>query len=557
MTKLSDLTTDQIRRYFSSRLKEPNWKSENPQQITRCPWHEDRTPSLSVNLEAGTWKCHAGCGSGGLIDFEQRTSGKDRHACAEDVIEAATGQHEARVSQRRISAVYKYRDEGGGVLFEKVRYEPKDFVVRRPNGQGGHDYGIGACRRVLYNLPQVITANHVIICEGEKDSDRILGLNLAQYDRSGLTRLAVTTNFDGAGKWRPEYSPYFCGKSVTFLPDNDDPGRAHAKLAADSVLPYAHAVKIVNLPEIPPKGDVSDYLERHSAEDLVREMRNAKPYQKPLSPLLIPDYVFGSVLVQEISWLVEGAIELGSNGFICSEPKVGKSWLACDLALSVALGVPWLGLNIREPRRVALISREDNPSLTRWRRNRLLMGKGFRSEDTGDRFWINSKDQSPQFKLDNPEQFAEMLGALRQVRPDLIILDVLNRLHSADENDNTQMSAVLERADLFHRELGASVCIVHHFGKSEGSLTKRLRGASAIMGWAEWIIGVTKRPELGILAPRDVEFELKAPSPVDRLSFMINNYDHEGQLTDAGHAHSVRIEISSETAEPRDRRRLN
>ena len=72
-----------------------------------------------------------------------------------------------------------------------------------------------------------------------------------------------------------------------------------------------------------------------------------------------------------------------------------------------------------------------------------------------------------------------------------MILDVFNILHGADENDNTEMRKVLEELNRIHREIGCGVGVVHHFNKSiEGTLTQRLRGAGAIAGWAEWLIGV-------------------------------------------------------------------
>jgi putative DNA primase/helicase len=55
-------------------------------------------------------------------------------------------------------AVYPYTDESGNVLFEVVRYEPKTFAQRRPDGQGGYIYNINGVRRVLYKLPDVLRA---------------------------------------------------------------------------------------------------------------------------------------------------------------------------------------------------------------------------------------------------------------------------------------------------------------------------------------------------------------------------------------------------------------
>ena len=47
------------------------------QQRVRCPFHDDEHPSCSVNLAQGLWNCHAGCGSGNLLDFVHRMETKD------------------------------------------------------------------------------------------------------------------------------------------------------------------------------------------------------------------------------------------------------------------------------------------------------------------------------------------------------------------------------------------------------------------------------------------------------------------------------------------------
>jgi putative DNA primase/helicase len=81
--------------------------------------------------------------------------------------------------------------------------------------------------------------------------------------------IVATTNPQGAGKWRQEYNASLAGKRVVIFPDNDEPGEQHALQVARSLLPVATGVKIVRLPDLPPKGDVSDWLEAgHSKDDL-------------------------------------------------------------------------------------------------------------------------------------------------------------------------------------------------------------------------------------------------------------------------------------------------
>ena len=158
------------------------------------------------------------------------------------------------------------------------------------------------------------------------------------------------------------------------FPDNDTLGKKHAAEVAASVASYARDVKVVELPGLPEKGDVSDYLDSHNAGDLLAEIHKAPRWKPEKTELLIEAPEFLSTVSPDIDWLVEGVIQRGANGFICASPKIGKSWLAADLVLSLALGLPWVGFGVSRPAKAALITREDNPALTRWRMDRLLAG---------------------------------------------------------------------------------------------------------------------------------------------------------------------------------------
>jgi 5S rRNA maturation endonuclease (ribonuclease M5) len=110
-----------------------------------------------------------------------------------------------------------------------------------------------AAQLVLYRLPELLAADPAVqvhLGEGEKDVDRLRAL--------GLT---ATCNPMGAGTWRPEYNSNLQGRAVVILPDHDDPGRAHAQKVARSLHGIAASIKIVELPKLPEKGDISDWLD--------------------------------------------------------------------------------------------------------------------------------------------------------------------------------------------------------------------------------------------------------------------------------------------------------
>ena len=173
----------------------------------------------------------------------------------------------------RIVGAYDYRDRSGELLFQVVRYDPKDFRQRRPDGTGGWMWSVKGVERVLYRLPELMAAHRdeiVFICEGEKDADNLAALGLV-----------ATTAPGGAGKWRqvPDLSA-LSGRRVVALPDNDSErqGLSHCEDVAASLAPIAASVKVLQLPHLAPTGeDVSDWIARGGTAASLIELARACP----------------------------------------------------------------------------------------------------------------------------------------------------------------------------------------------------------------------------------------------------------------------------------------
>lgn len=516
------LTIEQKAKYFGARVGQV---LRGPQASVKCPFHEDRNASMSINLAEGVWKCHAGCGSGGVVDFEMRFSGADRDK-AWGTIGEVVGLEQHSLATQEPEAIYYYTDGHGRILFEKVRYPGKRFVHRK-KANGGYEYKLGDVRKPLYNLDNVLKATWIGVVEGEKDAQNFSAA-LAKADL--LDGKAVTTNFDGAGKWSEEYSPFFAGKYVVIFTDNDDIGHRHGELVAASAYKYAMGVKVVQLPGLPEKGDISDYLKDHPVQDVFQHVRNT-PSWKPSeeqSKLLVPARVFLRTIPDDVNWMVKDVIERGANGVIAAVPKGGKSWSAADLVIALSTGTPWLGFEVPRPVRTGFIAREDNPSLTGWRLNHLARGRGLDFEHMGDNLYLNTRAQSDQLMVDDDEQMAELKRALLACKIEFAIFDVLNVLHQADENDNTEMRRVLSRLSQLKADTGCSIGLVHHYAKVPPGLAQqtvspwqRLRGASSILGWSEWLIGISMEDEAQQI--RRMEFELKAAQPPQPIYWKITS----------------------------------
>lgn len=209
--------------------------------FAKCPGHEDTKASLAIKVgDDGRvlLKCHAGCTN---ADVVERLGMKMSELFADDTARA----------RPTIAKAYPYRDERGALLYEALRMEPKDFRQRRPAPGGGWEWSLGDVRRVLYRLPEIIKSapRAVWVVEGEKDADSLAAIGLV-----------ATTNAGGAGKWRAEYSAPLKGRRVFVLPDNDEPGRKHAQLVREALTSVAASVRVIELPGLAPKGDVSDWL---------------------------------------------------------------------------------------------------------------------------------------------------------------------------------------------------------------------------------------------------------------------------------------------------------
>jgi putative DNA primase/helicase len=104
--------------------------------ICRCPAHDDAKASLSLSIGNGDghigkllWRCHAGCSQEAVLAGLKRAG-----VLLNGDARPAEPQHNAR-SRSRIVATYAYTDEHGELLYEKLRYDPKDFRQRRPRRQ--------------------------------------------------------------------------------------------------------------------------------------------------------------------------------------------------------------------------------------------------------------------------------------------------------------------------------------------------------------------------------------------------------------------------------------
>ncbi len=294
----------------------------------QCPAHDDRQASLSLSRgDDGKvlLHCHAGCtfnavvGALGLAKSDLQPGGNSRSDRGE------------------IVATYEYHDEGGELLYQVVRFMPKDFRQRRPDGSGGWIWNMQGVRRVLYRLPDLLEHPDVPvwIVEGEKDADALWRCN----------RVA-TCNVGGAGKWRDEYNDHLQGVTAYIIGDNDDAGRKHAAAVAKHLTGVAASVRIVPMPDTYSGHNIKDVSDWLNAGGTVEHLEEIATTEFPQSPTTTTStsHVFtrlSDVQPQPVRWLWPDRIALGKLTVLAGDPGLGKSFSTLDMTARITQGTPW------------------------------------------------------------------------------------------------------------------------------------------------------------------------------------------------------------------------
>jgi putative DNA primase/helicase len=237
--------------------------------------------------------------------------------------------------ERRIVARYQYRDEAGDLLFEVVRYTPKSFKQRRPDGRGSWIWNLNGTRRVLLRLPEVIAAVEagitIHIGEGEKDVEAVF--------RAGG---CATCNPGGAGKW-PMVAEHarevLRGAHVRIVADRDAEGRKHAR---DIVASLTDVVASLELLEPAVGKDIAEHLGAgRTLDELVAvvaeevsepaTLRRDSKHTDELATVRAAD-----IEPVPVEWLWPARIARGFLNLLTGPAGVGKSTNLYDLAARVS-----------------------------------------------------------------------------------------------------------------------------------------------------------------------------------------------------------------------------
>ena len=346
---------------------------------------------------------------------------------------------------RRVVARYDYIGADGQLFGTKLRAEPKGF--RWDSGrQDGNCPPYGLSRLLEHN------EEPVWVVEGEKDADTL--------NTEGLVAISIETGHE-------EHAATFLRyRDVHIIPDNDEQGRKRARAVLDAACAVARSARIVDLPGLSEKGDVSDWLWAGNKISHLLQIAEDAQIAHQNATLSAAFTMFDDITLNiDPEFLVDEVIPKTGIGWLYAAPGLGKSFVIQDLCASVARGVPFAGKYDVEQGGVVLIALEAPEGVKK------------RLYAYGQETRVNSMPLAVlNYPLDicSTESVAQLISLLdefkakTQMHTRLVVIDTLAKaMPGADENSSRDMSLAIAGLQSIQTATGSFVMAVHHSGKND------------------------------------------------------------------------------------------
>lgn len=500
------------------------WGDENKRLSHGAELRFGSQGSKSVDTDKGTWFDHETQESGGFTDL-CKIAYPEANGHMADFLEQKfhIEKDPSFVSQKSDTVTaYDYIGDHGVLEYQVIRTDfadgSKTFRQQRPDGKGGWIRNLKDVRKIPYNLPEILHHNKraVWIVEGEKCVDRLREIGIV-----------ATTNNGGSGNWTDEHSQWLKDRKVVVVPDNDAAGEKHAAKVINSLVGVAADIKLLDLSqELPNKGDIVDWLAAgQTKEGLIAKARAAQSIIEQLpdpgeieqeKPAMFEVMRLNDLMsMPPIKWLTDSLLTRHGFSVMYGPPGCGKTFVALDIALSVAAG------------------RDFHDMTTDQGAVLYIAGEGVGGLGKRVKAWINNRGggcvehELPFFILPTAVNFAapgdleKLLVTIDELEKQsgpfsLVVVDTVARaLLGADENSATDMGKFVKACDSIKEHTNAAVLGIHHSGKDGG---KGMRGSSALLGAVDTSIAVKKAVDIITLSTE----KQKDAEPADDMLFKMN-----------------------------------
>jgi len=453
-----------------------------------CPFHDDNTPSMSVNASSGLFKCHACSTTGSIFDLYGKIHGLDFPTSLKALraLAGMSASHEdvptnSSTMQKEVDR-HDYHDANGNLLYQRVRFEPGDngrskkYMPFEPATK----IWSRLCEPVLYRLPEVNSAATVFICEGERKADIIKSWGL----------VGTCLDSGAASIITPTMINILTGKELIILPDNDDAGRTYRDNIVRAMQGKAASIKVIDLPGLEHKGDIVDWIttpgnDKELLLELIRQTSEWRPLAASPPALPFAFRQFSEIKSRQIHWLWPGKLARGKVAILAGHPGLGKSQLTASLAAIVTTGGRWpVDRAACEQGNVIFFSAEDDAEDTI--RPRLEAA----GADLEKVFILDAvmEDDGTRPRVFNMAKDLPRLGTMLEHIGNvaLIVVDPITAyLGGTDSHKNADVRSLLSQlADLAASYDVAVVCVSHLNKGGSGDALMRVTGSLAFVAAA-------------------------------------------------------------------------
>lgn len=398
-------------------------------------------------------------------------------------------------AQREQVAAYPYVDETGTLLYEVVRYEPKDFRQRRPDGNGDYIHSLGDVRRVPYRLPELnahLAANTrepIYIVDGEKDAAAVAAI--------GATVTCAAGGMEAG--WNEDLVEYLTGaRSVRIVVDRDEAGERAAQKLAGLLAGVGVGETQLELCQAKLGKDASDHLAAgYSLDDFETITYYAEVI--PIAPIAEPEhgFIFDVLTAREICALPDPPLDdvmLGPlavrryRTIIAAGSGEGKTTLSLAIIRTLTVGGELLSWTCAGGERVLILDLEQGLRTVK----RRLEEVGLEDCDLVD--YVRVPDGLAL------EQDAQQRDALEQLLRDngyaAVLLDPFYKAHRGESNDERAIIDLMRVLDGWRETYGFALLLPAHTRKRlepGGKLTiDDIFGSGAFVRGAELVVGLQR-----------------------------------------------------------------